>query len=62
MDTAAPSLFGCASESELKKHVRAQSLTSVHQRMNVRGALREEGGGGAREDTLQWRRWRRLMR
>ena len=44
MDTAVPSLFGCASESELKEHVRAQSLTSVRQRMNVRGVLREEGG------------------
>ena len=44
METAVPSLFGCASESELKEHIRAQSLTSVRQRMNVRGALREEGG------------------
>ena len=61
METAVPSLFGCASESELKEHVRAQSLTSVRQRMNVRGVLREEGGG-PREDTLQWQRWRRLMR
>ena len=47
METAVPSLFGCASESELKEHVRAQSLTSVRQRMNVRGVLREEGGGHA---------------
>ena len=44
MDTAVPTLFGRASESELKEHVRAQSLTSVRQRMNVRGVLREEGG------------------
>ena len=48
VDTAAPSLFGCASELELKEHVRAQSLTSVRQRMNVRGVLREEGGGDAK--------------
>ena len=48
VETAAPSLFGCASESELKEHVRAQSLTSVRQRMNVRGVLREEGGGRAK--------------
>ena len=58
VDTAVPSLFGCASESELKEHVRAQSLTSVRQRMNVRGVLREEGGG-SREYTLQWQMWRR---
>ena len=43
METAVPSLFGCASESELKERVRAQSLTSVRQRMDVRGVLREEG-------------------
>ena len=58
--TAVPFLFGCFTDAELKEHVRAQSLTSVRQRMDVRGALREEGD--AREDTLQWRRRRRLMR
>ena len=42
--TAVPFLFGCSTEAELKEHVRAQSLTSVRQRMNVRGVLREEGG------------------
>ena len=47
VDTAVPSLFGCASELELKEHVRAQSLTTVRQRTNVCGVLREEGGGGA---------------
>ena len=52
METAVPSLFGCASESELKEHVRAQSLTSVRQRMNVRGVLREEGGGARRYTAM----------
>ena len=44
VNTAVPFLFGCDTEVELKEHVRAQSLTSVRQRMNVRGVVREEGG------------------
>ena len=46
--TAVPFLFGCSTEAELKEHVRAQSLTSARQRMNVRGVLREEGGSARR--------------
>ena len=44
VNTAVPFLFGCDTEVELKEHARAQSLTSVRQRMNVRGVVREEGG------------------
>ena len=47
---AVPLLFGCSTEEELKEHVRAQSLTSSRQRLNVRGVLRADGGasrGGA---------------
>ena len=44
LSTAVPIWFGCSSESELLERLRAQSLTSVRTRMNVRGVMREEGG------------------
>ena len=44
MSTAVPILFGCSTEPELLERLRAQSLTSVRTRMNVRGVMRDEGG------------------
>ena len=42
--SAVPMLYGCADENELKEQLRAQSLTSCKERMNVRGVIRMEAG------------------
>ena len=42
--SAAPALYGCKTEAELKEQLAAQSLTSLKTRVNARGALRLENG------------------
>ena len=45
---AAPVLYGCTSEEEVRTHLDAQSLTGVKDRLNVRGVLRAENGSTKR--------------
>ena len=46
--SAAPALYGCSTAEDVGSQLRAQSLTSVKVRLNVRGILREENGATKR--------------
>ena len=48
VSTAAPGIYGCADADEVRANLDAQSLTSVKERLNVRGVLREENGATRR--------------
>ena len=45
---AAPALYGCNTAEEVGAQLRAQSLTGVKARVNVRGMLRDENGATKR--------------
>ena len=48
LGTAVPALYGCNTAEDVATQLRAQSLTSVKVRLNVRGILRDENGSTKR--------------